>query len=322
MQCLRHIRSVEDAEDFVRRVLEEKNLKKINEATLEIVSAEMQIQEVISKQTLTSDKYRLSPYKSDESRIELRERILDELFEKERLSNDDSICLGNGGARPRESVMCERQAFLITGLPASGKSCISNSISDSHHAYVLDSDYAKRKIPEYRANFGATITHEESSLIVNGADEQKFQFDGEDSLLSRCIKEGYNIVLPRIGYNRNKVLGIAMQLYECGYSVHFVLVRLSREKATQRAYARYKSSHRYVPLPLIFDGYANDPTIVYYDLKRENGGNKVFSSFSMISTDVPKNAMPKLLDSEGETPITEDFVDFSFMKSYNKVHFS
>ena len=69
---------------------------------------------------------------------------------------------------------------------------------------------------------------------------------------------------------------------------------------------------------LIFDGYANDPTIVYYDLKRENKDTKVFSSFSMVSTDVPKGNLPRLLDYEGDGPILDNVVDFSCKKSYNK----
>ena len=317
MQCLRPIISHKLAEGFVRQVLGERNSDRVNKAVVDIVRAEIQIEKVSKKQTLVCDEYRLAPYETDESRIELRSRILDELYSMDRIENDDAISLGVGGSRPANGVNTERQAYLITGLPASGKSMISNPISKNQHAYILDSDYAKRKFPEYDADFGATITHEESSLVVNGPDDHMSQFDDEDSLLARCVKEGYNIVMPRIGHNHKKVRNLAQQLQSFGYSVHLILVRLSREKATQRAYERYRESHRYVPLPLIFDGYANDPTIVYYDLKRENKDTKVFSSFSMVSTDVPKGNLPRLLDYKGDGPILNNVVDFSCEKSYN-----
>ena len=317
MHCLRPINTNELAEIFVRQVLGERNVDRVDRAVKEIVSAEIQVETVSAKPTLTYRDYRSTKYKTDESRLELREKILDELFTLDRLDDDDDITLGKGGAKPSNGVSYAKQAFLVTGLPASGKSMISTPIADYNHAYILDSDYAKRKLPEYDTDFGATITHEESSLIVNGADNRLPQFDEEESLLSRCIENGCNIVLPRIGHNKKTIQGLAQQLYECKYSVHLILVRLSREKATQRAFKRYRSSHRYVPLPLIFDGYANDPTIVYYDLKRENYNKHIFSSFSMVSTDVPESEHPRLLDAAGTIPLSDKFVDFSDYMSYN-----
>ena len=62
-----------------------------------------------------------------------------------------------------------KQAFVLIGLPASGKSSIAVDIADKYGALLLDSDLAKRKLPEYKVYpWGASLVNAESSLIVFG----------------------------------------------------------------------------------------------------------------------------------------------------------
>ena len=260
-----------------------------------ILTAELQLENIESKSTLNSPEFRDGNYRQDNTRKQLREKILHELSHYKRLKKDDSIRLGRGGALPITGVQKEKQAYYIIGLPASGKSCITNQLADQFGAVVLDSDYAKRKLPEFDMPLGAALTHEESSAIIFGMNNNR-----EPCLLACTVSEGINIVIPKIGSDYGKALAFSQALKNLDYSVHLILVRLDRLKATRRAYNRFKSSGRYVALPLIVDGYANEPTIVYYDLKRTS--RKLFASFSMISTDVERGKPPKILELTGYSP--------------------
>lgn len=100
-------------------------------------------------QTLMYDNYRDRNYKTETDRWALREQIVNELITTTRLDDDDQICLGKGGALPTTGVRAEKKAFIVIGLPASGKSGISSMIADRYHAVIIDSDYAKRKLPEF-----------------------------------------------------------------------------------------------------------------------------------------------------------------------------
>ncbi|MFL9594216.1 hypothetical protein ACKC5O_19695 [Aeromonas schubertii] len=75
--------------------------------------------------TLSDIKFRHPDYSSDDSRIKLRKEIVDELILKDRLPDDNNISLGVGGAKPSE-VKKNSEAVIVIGLPASGKSSISN----------------------------------------------------------------------------------------------------------------------------------------------------------------------------------------------------
>lgn len=186
-------------------------------------------------------------------------------------------------------------AFLVIGLPASGKSEVANILSDKYGAIILDSDYAKRKLPEYNSDYGTYIVHDESCLIVFGGNAD---FSGEESVLEYAIKNNLNIVIPRIGDKKEKICELAKWLKSNGYKNHLILVRLDREKATIRASKRFNNSGRYVSLPMIFDVYGNDPTIVFYDLQMEHC--EYFSDYSMISSDVSIGEPKKILCSTSE----------------------
>lgn len=233
----------------------------------------------LDEQTLESTHYRDREYVSDNSRWKLRNQIAEELLTMVRLENDDDINIKNGGAIPPKGIQTNKKAFMVIGLPASGKSSISSIIADTHGAIVLDSDYAKRKIPEYYTNLcGATLVHDESDGIITGyAKNPKFISVYEHSLLS-----GYNMVIPKVGHNPEKLKDLATVLQDAGYETHLILISLKREDATKRAIKRLHDTTRYVPLGLIFDVYGNDPILTYYLLRTKCPN--LFKSFGAIST--------------------------------------
>ncbi len=265
-------------EHFVEKVLCITDDKECNKAIDLIVRAELQHKGIENNSTLQHNDFRHRNFKTEDKRKNLRRRIFEELVSFERPASDDSIKLGFGGALPEgKKLQKSKETFIIIGLPASGKSSIASKIADNYGAIILDSDFAKRKFPEFKWETGASLVHEESDEIIFG--EQK---EDDFSLLEFCCELGNNIVIPKIGHRPSKILTLAETLHnDWNYKVNLTLVSLDRQKATIRAYNRFKKTKRYVPLSLIFDGYANDPILTYYRIKN----NKLFTSYGKLSTD-------------------------------------
>lgn len=256
-----------------------------------------------SSPTLNSIKYRHPKYRKDNDRWHLRNQIVSELFNNKRIENDDKITLGNGGAQPISDVLMNKEAIIIIGLPASGKSTIANVIADSLGAYILDSDYAKRKFPEYQNYLiGATIVHEESDSLIFGFKDSSTKSKEFKSLFDLCLVSNCNIVIPKIGHNHISIAKFAETLKNSyGYKVHLVLVSLDRKKSTVRALERYRKSKRYIPLGLIFDGYGNEPILSYYRLK--NNYNSNFESVGKVSTDTELGEKAIVVEFTEKSPV-------------------
>ena len=262
-----------------------------------IVSAEIKMDKTKKRSTLFHESYRDHKYRDDFDRKELRELIVKELLTIPRNEEDEDIKLGNGGALPLNGIVkSEYKAYIVIGPPASGKSSISNLISDYIGAVILDSDYAKRKLPEFSQDNGASLVHEESAALIFGDIRVSDQFT---ELYKICVSMGYNIIIPKIGHDVNSIQKLREKISSDGYELHLVLVSLDRKKATLRALIRFLETGRYVPLSLIFDGYSNDPVLTYYRLRKEN----TFKSFLKISTDVNKGDKPIIIDKFGDNPL-------------------
>lgn len=233
-------------------------------------------------QTLFMKDMRDAAYRDDDVRWSLRKQIIKELYSKKRLAKDDKIELKKGGALPKTQLRSEKQAFVLIGLPGSGKSGIATDVADDYGALIIDSDFAKRKLPEFKSHlYGASIVHEESSRITFG-----FQNNNPNNLKSIyeiAIENGHNIIIPRIGQNPKSIIDLTNVLRDVkGYDVHLVLVSLPKREAAIRAIFRYADSKRYVPLGLIFDGYGNDPSHCYYYLRCKH--DSLFKSFGVVLT--------------------------------------
>lgn len=281
--------TVELFEDFLYKVLKtEYGVECIAE---KLIQVEMSLANFEGKPTITHKDYRTREYRDSAKREELRNQILAELIEYERIDCDDDIRLGLGGAKPKEPK-AEQVAYIVSGAPASGKSSISDELSSRAGAYILDSDYAKRKIPEYaKYDGGASLVHEESSKIV---------FGNKDSLLEYCIYSKYNLVIPLVGRTQESVESIRERLSKAGYKIHFINVALDRYDCTCRAYQRFLDSNRYVPLSYVFDEVGNEPELVYFRLRRESSTK--YESFSQLSTKVARGEKPIILEASENSP--------------------
>ncbi len=272
----RPLNTNELAHRFLTRVLGIK--KDAGDHSQRVCKAEMLLECTSLKPTIESETNRHPDFSQEKDRVRLRLDIFKELVDMERLDNDEDITFGLGGAKPKCSIRFEKQAYVITGLPASGKSHVASLISNHFGAYIVDSDYAKRKFPEYKQEHGASILHEESTLVTFGLPNDTYE--NEPCLFEYCVSRGINMVIPKIGHNMDALNDLNILLKSQGYSVHLTLVCLNRIESCRRALERYVKTQRYVPLGLIFDGYGNDPILTYFRLKE----SKIWDSVGKIST--------------------------------------
>ncbi|MBL1264929.1 zeta toxin family protein [Methylomicrobium sp. RS1] len=266
-----------------------------DELSQHVMKAERLLEGMKLKSTLESMENRRPLYKSNEKRVNLRRQIFDELINYERLDDDEKIMLGKGGAKPNTPLQTDREAIIVTGLPASGKSSIASKLADFFGAYVIDSDFAKRKIPEFGHEFGASIVHEESSLVTFGLSG----YEDEYNIYEFCIAKGYNMIIPKIGGNCSSLREIRDTLIGKEYKVHLVLVSLDRQESCKRALYRYINTKRYVPLGLIFDGYGNEPILAYYRVRDD----EKWSSVGKLSTLFLKEKGPEIMYSTQNSPV-------------------
>ncbi len=260
-----------------------KNDKDLNVITAKSITlikeANFDLADVAEYNTFDYDKYRSSPYKSDKDRELLRKDIIQQLISQKRPEDDEDVCYGNGGMLPSSgTVDKKRRSIIIIGLPASGKSGIAAKVSDFYNAVLIDSDFAKRAIPEFCKSNGAALVHKESKEI-------------KDEIMGAAIEQGLNFVLPIIGSEYDDVLKIIKNLKIRRYSVNIILVELDRVKATQRAFNRFIQTNRYIPLSKILDEYSNNPSLVFYKLL----ANKKDLPMALIDTDVTYGEVPKIV---------------------------
>lgn len=264
---------------------------------VDVMKAERLLQSMVLKSTLESEENRRPLFKSDDRRANLRRQIFDELINNDRLDDDEDIRLEKGGARPKGGPVAGLEATILIGLPASGKSSIAGRIADQTGAFVVDSDFAKRKIPEFPQEFGASIVHEESSLVTFGSLDPKYA--AEFNLFEYCIAKRFNMVIPKIGSKPMELQKLRDSLIEQGYAVHLVLVSLDRQEACRRALLRYSATKRYVPLGLIFDGYGNEPILTYYRIKEQ----AEWKSVAKISSEKLRENGPQIIFRSENSPI-------------------
>lgn len=174
----------------------------------------------------------------------------------------------------------EKKATILLGLPGSGKSTIANPLMEQDGAFIIDADNFKNRIPEFQKDkMMVSAVHEESVNLSNRFREE-------------LSKQGYNMVIGKVGGDYESVGYIADQLAEQGYEIKVVLNDLPLEFAIDRTIGRYerKETKRLVLLSTLisadknifktFDKLLNHKAVV---------GGKIYSN------DVPRDTQPVLL---------------------------
>ena len=192
-------------------------------------------------------------------RVDLRKRILAEVLA------DRVAFVG--------TVRQERQAFIVMGPPAAGKSTVIEPLARRHGALIVDADDIKAKLPEFDGGRGAGLVHQESANLAN-------------DLRDASIARGDNIALPIVGASKERVAGEIAALRAAGYRVTLILADLPIEKAVDRAIKRFMTTGRLVDPDYVWS-IGNRPRENYMSFRR------LADESAFYSTDVPPGQRPR-----------------------------
>lgn len=177
----------------------------------------------------------------------------------------------------------EKRLDIVIGLPASGKSsALVEPISEMYHSRIIDSDEAKKLLPEYNDGWGAGIVHKESQLIA-------------DRQFKAAVRNGENITYPRVGGDCDELTDIIAAVKKQGYSVYIHINELDRNKALGRMINRFLETGRYIK-PELVTKYGNGISATYETLKNRS---ELVDGFSKWNNDVPLGCRPKLIEYSG-----------------------
>lgn len=186
----------------------------------------------------------------------------------------------------------ERKAILMIGPPAAGKTTLVNKIISESAYTVVDPDIIKT-----------------GHLGYDGLREDFAQGVGEDSIykevvaitneiMKRLTDAGENIIIPKVGLDKEQIEEIARNLQFKGYSTELYLMDLPIEQSALRNISRFlegqqKGNARFVDLGFLTKS-ANNPYLNFCSFYCENGRTKLFTDFKAYSNDVPmgKRAEP------------------------------
>lgn len=174
-----------------------------------------------------------------------------------------------------------REAYLVLGPPAAGKSTVAEALAEKSGARLIDADEAKALLPEYDNGIGAEAVHEESSRLAAVAADAS-------------IRKGENVVLPVVGRTYEGAVARIDDLLAAGYKVHLALVDLPVEKAVERATARFAQTGR-----LVDPGYVR----MVGDAPRENFARLVdaykdrLGGYAHVTNDVSQGERPRLVEA-------------------------
>ena len=155
-----------------------------------------------------------------------------------------------------EGVREAKEATIILGPPAAGKSGIANDIAVARKAAILDSDEIKKTLPEFNSGIGANAVHKESSDLTNLV---------EHALLA----EGANLVVPKVGSNVASIENTIARYRAAGYNIRLVNMAVSADTAYRRMIGRFVETGRLIP-PEYIDAVGEKPSAVFRDLKAKN----------------------------------------------------
>lgn len=194
---------------------------------------------------------------------------------REKILNDEFTSQMQKGHKNQE-----RRATLLIGLPGSGKSTIANPLSDKMGAFIIDADEFKKRIPEFQQDKRmVSAVHHESVNLAN-------------DFINALSKEGYNMIVGKVGGDYDSVRYILDDLMAKGYKIDVVLNDVPFDVALDRTIGRFDrgETNRIVPFWTLkvadknifntFDQVLKHPAIT---------GGKIYSN------DVEKGQSPILL---------------------------
>lgn len=220
----------------------------------------------------------------DEERLHIAEQII---------SRGSANGVDDNGHTVYNGIVSKNSRLdIVIGLPASGKSSvIVDRLSEQFHSRLIDSDEAKKLIPEFNNGWGASVVHAESKII-------------EDTMLHKAIRNHDNIVYPKVGSKFNELANVIRKAKDFGYTVNVHFVDLDREIALGRMINRFIEKGRFLPLEIVdkyFDSNGNSLIAQNYEkLKKE----EIIDGYSKWDNNVERGESAKLVESSFEADFT------------------
>jgi len=145
------------------------------------------------------------------------------------ISKAESYAYENGGVGVRR----EKKARLILGPPAAGKSTSAERIAATQGYAIVDSDDAKKVVPEFDDGLNANGVHAESSEL-------------QKEVLRTMLKRGDNVILPLVGGSPGSIEKRIKGLQAAGYDVTVDVLDVHPDEAARRMAGRTLSKGRHI----------------------------------------------------------------------------
>ncbi len=222
--------------------------------------------------------YSYIPNSTPTNELPNREDIRQGVFN--RLQNMGSaVTDSNGAVSYSGEIRCEKRLDIVIGLPAAGKSsALAEPLSEFYKSRIIDSDEAKKLLPEYNGGWGAGVVHGESQDI---SEEQ----------LNAALEKGENITYPRVGGDCEELKGIIEKAKSDGYKVYVHMNELNRNKALGRMISRFLETGRFLK-PELITKYGDSIDNTYKELRQ----SPMIDGYSKWNNDVPLGHRPKLIE--------------------------
>lgn len=123
----------------------------------------------------------------------------------------------------------ERKATFVFGLPAAGKSRLSDPLKQEMGAFEIDADLMKQHIPEFQKDPQmVSAVHEESSWMSKKMNKQ-------------LRDKGANLVIGKVGGEKNydSILSMMKELKEAGYDIDIQVAHKDLDKALEANLGRF-----------------------------------------------------------------------------------
>ena len=150
----------------------------------------------------------------------------------------------------------DRIAVIVTGVPAAGKSTLTNEIKNIIKGMVVDSDDFKKVIPQYKNGIGNSSVHDESKELFK-------------KMLKKTISNNDNIIIPTLGRNEEPLVKIINSLKSKGYGIAMIRVDVPLTVAELRNIKRAIKTGRYVDSQIITKEVDNNIKTIYNKLTKE-----------------------------------------------------
>lgn len=180
-----------------------------------------------------------------------------------------------------------RRIDIVIGGPGTGKTTSAvKPLADEHGSLIVDSDDAKRELPEFDHGLGSNAVHQESSIIAR-------------RIMAKALNAGDNIVFSTIGKSLSTLKSTIETAREQGYDVHVTLVDVPTSEAINRAIKRFYETKQFVD-PAFIAKVSDAPAATLDALLDEGVLDE--RQFSVISNDVPLGEAPRTLYAHGGVP--------------------